>query len=532
MAGHAAQVVEQPLDPGSLRSVSSLNWFADHGYNHRPGTKIKPLVMGDVAFDAVATALQGAQSSINMAFWGLDPGILLRRGTISNYNEADALGNILLAKVAAGVKVNVVVWDHPARGIGSGGSGTDEIVKEPNSRNLHKLFVLAQLTPNLTVKMTNAHSRLVGIGSFHQKFIIVDIENAARATAFIMGHNMMPNYWDQASMLSNNPKRNFYLEITGVPGPTQPGDGFTYRAHATDKLGPFLDVSTQIWGGGVADAYHSFERIWKKNGGTLEPTYAEISGTNFAASAPGPKAGRSQVAATFHSEGEASIRQHYLKAISNANKYVFILNQYLRDQELTDEIIATLKQRGVPDQKNITIIIISNDWEDGIDDGGAPQVGHDTAVLKKFTDSRISVSYSKLITNAAAARRPIYIHSKVLLVDDVFYTIGSANYNDRSLRSDPELNIGAVDPPVAQDLRAELMNMVIGRAMNELQDEPQDSEPLWLERVNENKESFNSGQRLPNGTAVPFQPTKWRRFPSKWASVDPAQTGEPPTSFT
>lgn len=105
-------VPNQTYDPSCGRSVSAVNWFADHGYPHRSGTRVRPLVMGEEAFAAVARELKGAQKSINMAFWGLDPGMVLIRGTYSNYDARDALGSILIERAKAGVEVKVCVWDQ------------------------------------------------------------------------------------------------------------------------------------------------------------------------------------------------------------------------------------------------------------------------------------------------------------------------------------------------------------------------------------------------------------------------------------
>jgi phosphatidylserine/phosphatidylglycerophosphate/cardiolipin synthase-like enzyme len=49
--------------------------------------------------------------------------------------------------------------------------------------------------------------------------------------------------------------------------------------------------------------------------------------------------------------------------------------------------------------------------------------------------------------------REVYIHSKLLLVDDGFLTLGSANLNQRSMAVDSEINIATDDPTHARDLR-------------------------------------------------------------------------------
>lgn len=58
--------------------------------------------------------------------------------------------------------------------------------------------------------------------------------------------------------------------------------------------------------------------------------------------------------------------------------------------------------------------------------------------------------------------REIYIHSKLMLVDDVFMTLGSANLNQRSMAVDSEINIATVDYRVAGDLRKRVWRMHSG----------------------------------------------------------------------
>ena len=58
--------------------------------------------------------------------------------------------------------------------------------------------------------------------------------------------------------------------------------------------------------------------------------------------------------------------------------------------------------------------------------------------------------------------REIYIHSKLMLVDDVFMTLGSANLNQRSMAVDSEINIATIDRRVASDLRKRVWRMHSG----------------------------------------------------------------------
>lgn len=58
--------------------------------------------------------------------------------------------------------------------------------------------------------------------------------------------------------------------------------------------------------------------------------------------------------------------------------------------------------------------------------------------------------------------REIYIHSKLMLVDDAFMTLGSANLNQRSMAVDSEINIATIDRRVARDLRKRVWRMHSG----------------------------------------------------------------------
>lgn len=58
--------------------------------------------------------------------------------------------------------------------------------------------------------------------------------------------------------------------------------------------------------------------------------------------------------------------------------------------------------------------------------------------------------------------REIYIHSKLMLVDDAFMTLGSANLNQRSMAVDSEINIATDDYRVARDLRKRVWRMHSG----------------------------------------------------------------------
>jgi phosphatidylserine/phosphatidylglycerophosphate/cardiolipin synthase-like enzyme len=80
---------------------------------------------------------------------------------------------------------------------------------------------------------------------------------------------------------------------------------------------------------------------------------------------------------------------------------------------------------------------------------------------------------------------PVYIHSKLMIVDDVFTTHGSANINTRSMQVDSELNIAHEWANETQALRRRLWKL--HTAEQGMQDDPKVAFIAWQDIVNENK---------------------------------------------
>lgn len=80
---------------------------------------------------------------------------------------------------------------------------------------------------------------------------------------------------------------------------------------------------------------------------------------------------------------------------------------------------------------------------------------------------------------------PVYIHSKLMIVDDVFTTHGSANINTRSMQVDSELNIAHEWASETQALRRRLWDLhTAGKGM---QNDPEAAFVAWQEIIDENK---------------------------------------------
>lgn len=96
---------------------------------------------------------------------------------------------------------------------------------------------------------------------------------------------------------------------------------------------------------------------------------------------------------------------------------------------------------------------------------------------------------------------PVYIHSKLMIVDDVFTTQGSANLNTRSMQVDSELNIAHEWASVTQALRRRLWDMHTGGLG--VQDDAGKAFKAWQYIIDQNKD-LQKQQLTPYAPLVEF----------------------------
>ncbi|WP_432257351.1 phospholipase D-like domain-containing protein [Cupriavidus sp. TMH.W2] len=97
---------------------------------------------------------------------------------------------------------------------------------------------------------------------------------------------------------------------------------------------------------------------------------------------------------------------------------------------------------------------------------------------------------------------PVYVHSKVMIIDDVFLTHGSANINTRSMEVDSELNICHEHAAVTQPLRQRLWS--IHTKGTGAQDDPKVAFKAWSNIINNNSDFRASKTQSPIASLVGF----------------------------
>jgi phosphatidylserine/phosphatidylglycerophosphate/cardiolipin synthase-like enzyme len=141
---------------------------------------------------------------------------------------------------------------------------------------------------------------------------------------------------------------------------------------------------------------------------------------------------------SFAPNGERSVARGYAKALRRVQRLIYLEDQYLWSKQIATHIADALRER--PELHLIAVLPHFPD-QDGM--AMPPNViGRNEALslLRKAAPDRVGV-YG--VENHAGT--PVYVHAKVCVLDDVWATVGSDNFNRRSWTHDSELTAAVWD---------------------------------------------------------------------------------------
>ncbi len=185
------------------------------------------------------------------------------------------------------------------------------------------------------------------------------------------------------------------------------------------------------------------------------------------------------------------VERLFLDTIRRAQRFIYIENQYFTSPMIARAIARRLRERNGPE----VVLVLPRDQTGWIEEGTmgllrsrALQIVEDADVCKRFR------AYHPVVPDMTAGY--LKVHSKVMIVDDAFVRIGSANMNNRSLGLDTECDL-AFEAGDRIDAR-----IAIGRLRRELLGEHLGVEPAEFEArfllngsLIDTVESFRTGER-------------------------------------
>jgi cardiolipin synthase A/B len=99
----------------------------------------------------------------------------------------------------------------------------------------------------------------------------------------------------------------------------------------------------------------------------------------------------------------------------------------------------------------------------------------------------------------------VYVHSKLMLIDDVWATVGSANLHHHSLFGNGELNVAMCSPEAVRDFRVALFEEHLGMDTSDLDDLA--ALRLFRQVALENRLRFSRGDQGWQGLAFSLEPS-------------------------
>ncbi len=164
----------------------------------------------------------------------------------------------------------------------------------------------------------------------------------------------------------------------------------------------------------------------------------------------------------FAPKGERSIARGYMKALRNARRLIYIEDQYLWSQAVIRPFAQALRDN--PDLHIITVLPMYPDSPNAA--VAAAQAYGRRLALKSLREAGGDRVATYGVENRVGT--PIYVHAKVCIIDDVWATVGSDNFNLRSWTYDSELTCAIFDPTegdgLPRSMRLALSREHLGRA--------------------------------------------------------------------
>ncbi len=298
---------------------------------------------------------------------------------------------------------------------------------------LQRLRLRLQGHPRIHWKMDNMHP---AGASHHQKLFIVD-----RAVAMLGGMDVCSARWDDREHAA-------------------------YKDSRDRKRRPYHDVNAFVTGEAVDVLRNWFARRWEvATGEPLElpdqPRTTIDIPSSFDVAAPHMALARTWPAMEKCDLPELrEILRLHQRAIGRAKKTIYIENQYFSSYEIATALECRMRQGG----PSLEIVMVLPKKSAGLKERVSigvyqAQILENLTKLARETGHKLGVYYQAAVRDNGK-EVPVFIHAKVLAVDDRFLLISSANLSNRSMGFDTELGLAWESPTPSASLRAARLELM------------------------------------------------------------------------
>jgi cardiolipin synthase len=448
-------------------------------YPPRAGNAVRPLVDGVPAFRRICEAVESARASVWVTVAFIDHDALMPDGRGTFFDVLDRAAT-------RGLDVRALFWREPR---------LDEI--EPGSSHFEGTEDERRWLASRGSRFKARWDRLPDRWCQHQKSWLVDAGEPSEV-AFVGGINLdapsvgsQPGHGDG----EHTHVHDVYLEVRG-PAATDVHHNFVQRWNEASER----NAADGVWpGAGHPDAADDLEFPASPSAAAGEVP-VQITRTIMAglytdgAATPGGE--------PFPiAEGEESALEQYVAAIEAAQSAIYIEDQVIGSPTIADVLLPAL-ERGV----EVVFLVPGKAHPAFVEARQNPRAAF---LFQKLADLDLHENFT--LTAIAASRGDgrydeVYVHAKIMLVDDAWATIGSTNVAERSFRRDTELNASFWHAQTVHALRVELLREHLARDTSGL--DPSEALRLYAAIARANAERRAARQPL-EGLAYALDPKKY-----------------------
>ena len=355
------------------------------------------LIDGEAYYRAVAEACEAAQRSIYILGWDVDSRIRLRRGKAATEESFGAFIDGL-ARTKPQLDIYILEWDFS--------------MLYSLEREAWTMLSFGWMTHE-RVRFALDDNHPVG-ASHHQKIVVVD-----DLVAFTGGFDLASFRWDTSEHRPEHPQRV--------------DNGTAY--------GPVHDVQVAVSGAAATALGNIARQRWERATGDRLAPPGKVAGDPWPESV---SIDLEQIPLTIlrtapEHDGATEVReieQFYLAAIAAAKTLIYIENQYFSSHVIGQALAASLQRETGPE----ILLVLPRKCPGWLEEETMGLLRD--RLLKRLQEAD---SHGRLRACYPDRRQLdpefIIVHSKLMIVDDVLLTVGSANISNRSMGFDTECNI-------------------------------------------------------------------------------------------
>lgn len=405
------------------------------------------LVDADAYFKAFVAAAEQAQRSILIAGWDFHSRTRLLCDEKGKHCELE-LGDFLnrLAKKRPELHIHVLIWDYPMIfGLDREWAPLSGFGWRPHRR--------------IQFRYDNTHPVSA---SHHQKLVVID-----DAIGFCGGIDLTCRRWDTCAHAADDVRR----VMQGTPYPPFHDLVMTVDGEAARAL---ADLIRERWRHATGEALEPVDALkprqaWRRLGRKRTPNARWPSGVRASVTDVDVAIARTEPAIDAE-PGVREVETLYLDMIAAAKHSIYIENQYFT----ADKIGAALAER-LAEKDGPEMIVVLRELSHGWLEELTMQTLR-TRLIARLREAdrhgRLRVFYPYIA--GLAQGTCIDVHSKMIIVDDDYVRIGSANVANRSMGLDTECDLAVhahrADVRAAiRGLRCELLAEHLGAQPEEVQ---------------------------------------------------------------